>query len=604
MRWLAITAALVASGCGSCEGEQVPFGLDAGRGAAVDHEPQGGEPSRARPTQRTFPDGTRRVDVEGAALEVDGSIRALYADDLDRDGDRDALVLVAGADGSLRLLFAQRDASAFAAPRLLDDAPPAEGCAIEEPSLEPLGAGWLLVRASVACAATPAASRHELWVVGLDRAPRALEHLAVLDAEGRAEGEVELALAAADRDEDGHEDLVVTLSLTLEGAASPVAIELPWLDRPSGLARDGTEPERTFAERARDALRLLRRTPDRALAGSRGVAALHAALCREPGRARLRVGDADGIDCGRSDGAGRAATTIVRALAARGELLEALSALEAMSGAGLAIDDERRQAAQDAIAQAPATAGLTLREGPAHRAPSWSALHLSALAFLDEDRLLLRGDSPRVYTISSGEEAPADPSLAELRILDPSGAFAVAAVERRCQGHVLRVIDASALVAGQAVGAPRSTPLLATREAPAGAPCPDLTPALRRDDGGFRVLGWAPQGVVAARGAELTVVPLDLSAAPAGPPSPLASGTLPPAPLPPGAITADGRWLVELRGAGVVVHRVSPAAPPALLWPEGWAAREGVASDPAISPSGRRVAVLRGGRVLLLERAP
>jgi hypothetical protein len=93
-----------------------------------------------------------------------------------------------------------------------------------------------------------------------------------------------------------------------------------------------------------------------------------------------------------------------------------------------------------------------------------------------------------------------------------------------------------------------------------------------------------------------------MSAQPAGDPEPLAAGTLPPAPLAPGAITADGRYLAEVRGIGVVVHELAPSPSTTLLWPEGWAAREGDVSDPAVSPSGRRVAVLRGGRVLVLER--
>ncbi len=600
-RGLAIGLALIASGC-SCDGDAVPFGLDAGRGAA--HEtPPPEQTQRARPTGRTFPHGTRRIDVEGAPIEVDGSIRALFADDVDADGDRDALLLVHGSDGALRLTFARRDGAAFAAPSARGDAPAAPGCTLEAPSLESFGDRWLLARADVTCAEDPAGSRRELWVASLERTPRALEHLAILSAEGRAEGAVDLALSTADRDDDGHDDLVVTASVTPPGASEPTSIELPWLDRPSGLARDGAEPEHTFSERARDGLRALRRQPARALSISRDVLALHDVLCRESGRARVRVGDVDGIDCGRSEGAGRAATTVVRALAKQGQLLDALSALERMDDPGLAIDDERRTAAREAIAQAPATPGVTLREGPAHAAPSGSSLRLSALAFLDEDRVLVRGETPRIFMISTGEEIDGDASQTELRILDPAGAFAVAAVERRCEGHVLRVVPAASIIAGQILGATHSTPLVAAREAPLGAPCPDLTPALRRDDGGYRVLGWAPQGVVVARGAELSIVPLDLSAQPAGSPEVLAPGTLPPAPRPSGAATPDGRFFVEIRGVGVVLHRVAPSPASTLLWPEGWAAREGDVTDAAVSPSGRRVAVLRGGRLLVIERS-
>lgn len=587
-------------GCSACEGDAVPFGLDAGRGAAP--EPAPTEPARARAMARTFPDGTRRVDVEGAPIEVDGSVRALWADDLDDDGDRDAIVLLASADAALTLAFARRDGARFEAPRALSSAPAASGCVVDAPSLEPLGERWLVARASVTCPENAAASRRDVWIASVERTPRALEHLSVLDAEGRAPGAVELALSAADRDDDGHADLVVTVSVGTGGTAT--TIELPWLDRPSGLARDAAEPERTLAARARTGLSALRRTPARALTLSREVVALHEVLCREPGRPRLRVGSGDGLSCGTSEGAGRAATTIVRALAQRGELLEALGALERLDAPGLVIDAERREAARAAIASADATAGVTMREGPAHTAPSGAALRLSALAFLDEDHLLLRGERPRIYVVSSGAELGAEPAQGALAVLDPSGAYAVAGVERRCAGHVLRVVPASSLVMGQVLGGTHSTPLLASREPPSGAPCPDLTPALRRDDGGFRVLGWAPQGVVAARGGELSVVPLDLSAQPAGPPQVLGPGTLPPAPLPAGAITSDGRFLAEVRGLGVVVHPIAPRGAPQLLWPAGWAARDGEVTDPAIAPSGRRVAVLRGGRVLILDRQP
>jgi hypothetical protein len=594
---LSLALALATTGCSACDGHTVPFGLDAGRsGPRANAEPPR---ERARPTERTFPDGTRRIEVEGAPLETDGSFRALWAEDVDEDGDRDALLVIAGADASLRLAFGRRDGATFAPLHVLDDAPAAAGCTVEEAAIAALGAHWRTARARVRCPEQPALGRDELWVVANEATPRVLEHLAVLAADGRAPGRVELALAATDRDQDGHEDMVVTFTVTpSQGAASQV--ELPWLDRPSGLARDGAEPERTLAERAREALRVLRRQPARALAMSRDILSLHAALCREPGRARLRVGDADGIPCGTSEAAGRAATTEVRALAQQGNLIEALAALERMEGPGLAIDDERRRAARDAIAQAPPTPGVTLREGPVHVPPRWTALRLPALAFLDEDRILLRGDFPRVYDLSTGTEQPATEGT-DLRILDPSGAYAVAGVERRCAGYVLRVVASSSFVAGQVLGAAHSMPLLAAREAPAGAPCPDLTPTLRRDDGGFRVLGWAPQGVVAARQGELHVVPLDLSAQPAGAPSALTPGTLPPAPLPAGSISPSGDHFVELRGMGVLVHRVASRPETRLLWPEGWATRDGAVSDPAVSPSGRRVAVLRGGRVLVLE---
>jgi pentatricopeptide repeat protein len=599
-----LALALAAAGCSSCnDGPPVPFGLDAGTGAPDDPGAAAPPAPSERPVGRSFAEGTRRVDVEGGALEVDGSIRALWAQDVDDDGDRDAVLLASGPpEAPVRLLHALRDGSAFAPLRELGHAPAApEGCAIAEASLTPLGERWLVARATLGCEEQPSAARRELWVLDVESTPRALEHLAVLAPEGRAPGTVRLELSAEDRDEDAREDLVVAVSVARGG--EPARIELPWLDRPSGLARDADEPESTLNARSRQALRhLLRRRVERGLEGSRAVLALHEVLCREPGRARLRVGETGGLSCGTSEGAGRAATTVVRALARQGNLLEALEALERMETPGLLIDDERREYARRAIAEAPATAGIALREGPEHRPPAWESSRVSALGFLDEDHVILRGPRPRVWNVATGEVEPLDPSQSELRLLDPSKRYAVAGVERRCAGHVLRIVPAASLVSGNVFGGTHATPLLEARDPPPGAPCPDLTPALRDDDGGWRVLGWAPQGVVAARGAELRVVPLDVSAQPAGEPEPLAGGTPPPAPLPPGPASSDGRFHAEVRGLGVVLHRTVPEPESTVLWPEGWAEREGAPSDPAASPSGRRVAVLRGGRVLLLER--
>ena len=601
------TLGLAAGGCSSCtEGPAVPFGLDAGGAATTPDEAQR-DPAHARPSGLVFPDGTQRVDVEGAPLASEGSVRALWAHDVDGDGDRDAIAIVSGPpDAPVSVIHARRDGSSFAAARVLGRAPAApEGCAIERASIEPLGESWHVARATLACELHPAASREEIWVLAIDRTPRALEHLAILDATDRASGEVALELSTADRDEDGHVDLVVTARVTRGGEAA--VVELPWLDRPSGLARDATQPEATLDERSRDALRLLRGNAAGALAGSRAVLAIHGVLCREGGRARVRMGQSDGISCGTSQGAGRAATTVVRALASRGELLLALDALAAMNEPGLAIDDERRDYARRAIADARAPGGVTLREGPAHSQSGGAAArgqvaHASALGFLDEDRVILRGPRPRSWNVATGAEEALEPSQGELRVLDPSGRLALAGVERRCEGYVLRIVAASGIVGGSAFGPTHSTALLAPRDPPAGAPCPDLTPALRADDGGWEILGWAPQGMVAAHGATLRVVPLDVSGQPAGDPEELAPRTPPPAPLPPGAASSDGRYHVEVRGLGVIVHRVLPSPETTLLWPEGWASREGEVSDAAVSPSGRRVAVLRGGRVLLLER--
>src|SRR5690606_10637433 len=70
---------------------------------------------------------------------------------------------------------------------------------------------------------------------------------------------------------------------------------------------------------------------------------------------------------------------------------------------------------------------------------------------------------------------------------------------------------------------------------------PDTPPTFESaEDGGFTALGWAPQGLVVARGPELWVVPLTDEARPAGEPFRVAAETLPPAPVNGPAIARDG----------------------------------------------------------------
>jgi len=467
----------------------------------------------------------------------------------------------------------------------------ADGCVITDSSVAPLGPTWLHAEATIACpgedGAEPSLERVDHWVLDTDRTPRALEHLAWLSSRDRAPGAVSLALSADDRDEDERTDLVARVRVGEGDGATEVA--LTWFDRPSGLGREGGEPASTLVERSRDALRRLRRQPEQAIARSRRVLALHDALCREPGRARIEVGGVAGLPCGESDGAGRAAATIVRGHAALDQTVEALDALALTRQPGVRMTDERTRYVNAALEDLPATGELTLREGPALTTTLGEGVRLSALGFLDEDRVLLRGQTPSVWNAATGEVTPFGDGGREIR--DPSGRLMVAAVERTCEGYVLRI---------HRNGVPTSSPAIDDTAPPDGVDCPLRGPTAR-GDGGWRALGWAPQGVLLHRGAELRVVPLDVEGRPAGPPASLDPGTPAPLPLPPGAIDSLGSHVASLEGPGVFVRRVG-AEGATLLWPEGWGALDGTPTDVAVSPSGRRVAVLRGGRVYLIER--
>src|SRR5690606_6124209 len=129
------------------------------------------------------------------------------------------------------------------------------------------------------------------------------------------------------------------------------------------------------------------------------------------------------------------------------------------------------------------------------------------------------------------------------------------AIERRCAGTVLVIGPVDPL--GELSGA-RRTALVAPRVPPPGAPCPDLTPALRADEDGWRALGWAPQGVLVARGTELRIVPIDLEGRAAGDPVVIEPGAPIPAPIAPGHATGDGRGYAYASSAGLVIVTLAP----------------------------------------------
>ena len=99
------------------------------------------------------------------------------------------------------------------------------------------------------------------------------------------------------------------------------------------------------------------------------------------------------------------------------------------------------------------------------------------------------------------------------------------------------------------------------------------------------------------------MVPLSADAAPSGEPFLIEGDAPPPAPLPSGLASPDGAYRVELTQAGVLVFARGAAGPE--LWrPDGFAGIAQSAREAAISPQGRRVAVVADGIVYVLAREP
>lgn len=644
---LALVAALAAA-AGACDGckrgdRLVPFKADAGpAGAAADDDAPADDGDAQAPfTPReghVFDEGTRKVAVEGAPLAVDkGAVRALLPEDLTGDGARDALAVVAFEGGGARLVFAPRRGATFDAPvvlgALFDDR---AGCTVEAASLRwptpgaavavatrrcPPPTGAADPKAAASAGDGPAETALALVAVG-DGAPRLAArlraaaptpgagsddptratawHVAAEALEGEADGQAGV--------DDTPAGIAVVVRATVPGREGEAALRLPWRTTPGGLRRDPTEPEASLAALAEAAREALGDRPARAAADARAALALHALVCREAGEARIAVGDAAGLPCGRSAAAGQAAAVLAAALAAQGEAFAALEQAARLDRPGRAVTDRERRLVEDALARMPADESGAVRDGPEVETLARPPVHRSRLAFLDEGRLLVRGETPVVLDVRTGAPITPTPELPPRwlasTVTDPAGRFAVTAVERRCEGQALAIVPAADVVAGVVVGRPAAHPMLAPRPPPPGCPGGPLAANVRGDADGWRVLGWPPQGVLAARGERLRVVPLTADGAPAGDALDVPSGTPPPAPLVPGAVTADGtRHAVGTRW-GLLVHRVAPTPGLTVRRPAGWDVAAPAPDDVAVSPSGARLAWIRGGRVRLLGPEP
>lgn len=611
-RWalLPLTTALLLTACDACdsEGRKVPFKRTEGpSGQGTDGERSGDDRDGRVPFEptegRTLPEGTTRVAVEGAPVQAPkGALRALLPQDVDDDGDRDGLFVRTGDQGAAWVLFARRDAADFAPPEdLARIARGGPGCTVEKAGLRTVSRRLALASLRRSCDQGP---DRTVALIALERQPRVRERITLLPPEGRTPGAVSLGLRTEDRDEDGYEDVVLNVSVRTPELKEATEVELPWLDRPGGLARDRDEPEKSITELADEGVQALGEDASKALTRARQALAVHAVLCREGGTPRIRFGEGDGLECGSSRGAAKAASVATAALVQEDSLFEALRVAGRLQEEGFDVTEADRARVTKAWNEAPTPEGLQWRKVTTHRIGRAPDVHLPAVALPESDVLLLRGSPARRIALED-QDAGVPSSKTEhgsLLITDPSGKHAVVDVHRSCRGYELTLVRSSDIAAGVVAGRAVSKPLLEPRAPPAGAPCPGRVPkAMREQNGDWRVLGWAPQGIVAAQGDIVRVVPLTVQAKPAGEPTVLAEGTPMPAPLPPGAATPDGEAYVLGTPYGVLLHRVAPQRSTSLLRPDGWQDAEGEVASVAVAPDLSRVALMRGRQVWLME---
>jgi hypothetical protein len=665
--WLGIGLGALA-GCSTCGGgdRTVPFK----RGSSVEapaRQPSGVAPQSdpAAAAQATASEGqryegeTRRIEVKGLALELaEGAIRASLEVRLDEAPA--LLLMVTDAKGALTLAQAQPLAGAWSPAASIGDLELPATCRLVTAGMQALNESYAVARAELACGADPSGAAatgpisppqpaphpalsprpppattiprpgsppppttpsrplpaagqrptalHQ-WVITLESVPRVLEHFATaLPTAAEPGALVAASLQSRELDGDGNADLVLALDVgTPEQTSTRIEVEL--LNRAGGLARDPAEPEATLLLLADQAKMERRKNAPLARSLAERVLAIHDALCRESPSARLRVGSVLGLDCGASLAAGRAASVLCALRAAQGQVIEALDLYRALQSGAYRLTDNDWERARQALAAKVDSTSITWQPGPALALDTGLDVRRSAIAFIDETHLLLRGAAARSYDVTSGtiEATGIDGSTS---VTDPSGRFAVSAVLRSCEGYHLRIVETAHIVAGRVAGPSVSEPLIVAENPAPNARCPEDAPQpaatdVHQESGGFRVLGWSAQGVLLVRDHALWLLPMAADGTPADTQAEVLAADAQLAPLPQSAeLTPDGHHQAVLTPLGIAIVDRPSGSTRLIALPQTGPPDPSSITDVALSPSAGRVAFLRGAQVFIGTPGP
>ncbi len=561
--------------------KQVPFGLEeaptrsaGAAGKADEADEASAEPAETteQPSGEVFEPGRVEISLgETAMVLEEGYALAALRVDLDEDGTLD--LLAASAGGQQVRLHAAQEQGLGTRQRQIDAFTVPEDCLEPVGRIDQLSPSLAAVRVEHRCAT---GIRTNSWLVTLEAQPRVRERITLLGPTPRSDAAMQLALRALDVDEDGYDDVIA--NVTIAGLEVP----LTWLNRPGGFTRNGSQPEAALGQAADAALQQLGANPAAAIETANQVLQAYVAICRESGAARIGLSGTQGVQCGRSSAAGQAASLAIEAAIRQRAFVDALGSQRQWEASGLQLDEvdaERVRSAWRNARSVPAVRWRTLASEPAP----------ISLYFEDEDHLIVGGKLPRRIELSSNTSTFLDSSAEPPPVVDPNAKIAVRAVRHSCQG-----IEAEL----RPVGARRSFGVPIAPEARR----PDCASWIDRPVSLFdwQVLGWAPQGLVAAQGDRTRIVPLDRLGKPAGPPSDLNPDTPLPAPIRGPSVSTDGsRQAIPLR-EGILLRQWGHDGD---LWlrPAQWDAVPGELRAIALSPSARRVAVQKGSAIQLLE---
>lgn len=642
MRALFVACAVIIAGCrGGCGKTPVPF-----KRGASDSQDVAADAPASEGVQ--FDDATRKVTLAKHEVERDsGSFRAALDWDLNADGADDAIAIATDADNHASfeawlkpeedeapekrttIVLSKIDPSCIldsaALSRMTDElvlakldvscagevpVPPPAAPPTAAPATAPAGEAPTVAPAEVPAAPAeappapepppePGVRTHTIrqYVVNANASPRVLLELAALPpADASDITPLALTITSQDQDADGHSDVLVTADIGSDDQKT--SVPLVWLNRPSGLARERTEPERSLAALIKEPYQRAARDPVASLPAALGVLAAHRLLCHESGKARIWVDESAGLACGSSSAAGRAAVVQALALAKQEQLLAALEARAQMSSSSYRVEAADRERVNTALGTIRGQTNYTWERGPDLTPATGPNIRQPALGFASEDQLLLRGTTPTEFDLRTRAQAPN--ALAQNIVMtSPSGTVTVVDMVRDCTGRYLRLVPASSIVSGFVTGA-RGEDIALVSERPVPAGC--VGGVKRPDRSGWTVLGWTATGVLLAQNSDVQLVPIDAEGKSAGPARMLSATEPAPALISAGALSRDGLRHALVTSEGVAI--IERGAKPNTTLVRSPASCTGRVSEVAISPSGARVAMLCAGHVYWAHETP
>ena len=377
-----------------------------------------------------------------------------------------------------------------------------------------------------------------------------------------------------DIDGDGRDDVKLTAGLSTDDAP-PVEVELRWLDRTTGLARDPAQPATAFQDMASvelvrsDGVNTSRAVIPRVEKGRR----LHASLCDGSGVTRVHTLNGTGLPCvGLEQAFDWFAEAETQSRITQGNIRDAFGVLERADWFHPSLSKRGRKAIEKRLLKTVDAVKAKLRAVDVKVRGPDNTPRYSPLRFEDDGSLLVLGPSgvQRIGRDDSVEYIEDEVDPWPMTVIGPS--------KDRFLGVAYPCESATVMLLRSGSTGMVKPPILTDLLAPRPGACGGRPPDSRRPS----VLGWGDDGPIAiVHGHSI--------------------GKLPTRGAPGAAVSTDGRFVVAPTALGVLI--TGPGQKKPSLWSADELPLPLKLQDCVIHTDGKHTACIRNGAVVQLSAA-